>query len=79
MADLRCQRVEAETLRSMTCVGPIDLRYSACLREAVVMMGEKPESYASWIAGWLMLQASLLSKSSDLATYHFDQWSWIHP
>lgn len=43
-------RVEAGMLRSMTCVAPIDLRYSACLRDAVVMMGENPESLANWIA-----------------------------
>ena len=43
-------RAEAEILRSMTCVAPIDLRDSACLREAVAMMGENPESFASWIA-----------------------------
>lgn len=43
-------RAEAEILRSMTCVAPIDLRESACLGEAVVMMGENPESFASWIA-----------------------------
>lgn len=40
-------RVEAEILRSMTCVAPIDLRNSACLRDAVVIMGEKPDSFAS--------------------------------
>ena len=48
-------RVEAEILRSMMCVAPIDLRYSECLREAVVMIGENPESFASWIAERLML------------------------
>ena len=48
-------RLDAEMLRSITCVAPIDLRFSACLREAVVMMGENPESFASWIAGRLML------------------------
>lgn len=42
-------RSESETLQLMTCVAPIDLRYSACLSEAVVMMGEKPESFVSWI------------------------------
>jgi len=37
------------------------LRYSACLSKAVVMMGEKPESFVSWIdtgftnrMGWLV-------------------------
>ena len=54
-------RVEAEILRSMTCVAPIDLRYSACLREAVVMMGENPESFASWIAERLMLLVNYFS------------------
>ena len=42
-------------LRSMTCVAPIDLSDSACLREAVVMMGENPESFASWIAERLII------------------------
>ena len=51
-------RAEAEILRSMTCVAPIDLRNSACLREAVVMMGENPESFASWIAERLMLRVN---------------------
>ena len=49
-------RAEARILRSMTCVAPIDLRNSACLREAVVMMGENPDSFASWIAERLMLR-----------------------
>ena len=40
-------RAEAEILRSMTCVAPRNLRDSVCLREAVVMMGEKPDSFAS--------------------------------
>jgi hypothetical protein len=40
-------RAEPETLRSMTCVAPRDLRVSACWRDAVTMMGEKPESLAS--------------------------------
>jgi hypothetical protein len=31
------------------CVAPIDLRKSVCFRDAVVMMGENPESFASWI------------------------------
>jgi len=48
-------RVEAGTLRSMTCVAPKDLRYSSFLSEAVVMMGEKPESFASWITEWFPL------------------------
>ena len=51
-------RAEAEILRSMTCVAPIDLRNSACLREAVVMIGENPESFASWIAERLVLRVN---------------------
>ena len=49
MALISDTRLDAEILRSMTCVAPIDLRNSVCLREAVVMMGENPESFASWI------------------------------
>ena len=43
-------RAVEEILRSMTCVAPRDLSDSACLRDAVVMMGEKPDSFASWTA-----------------------------
>ena len=38
---------DGEILRSMTCVAPSDLRDSVCLRDAVVMMGEKPDNFAS--------------------------------
>lgn len=37
-------------LRSITCVAPRDLRRSVLLREAVVMIGLKPDSFASWMA-----------------------------
>lgn len=40
-----------ERLRSRTAVAPIDFRYSVFLRDAVVIIGEKPEILASWIAG----------------------------
>ena len=59
-------RAEAEALRSMTWVAPRDLRYSACLRDAVVMIGEKPESFASWRAE-LLRENSFLT--SGIAAY----------
>ena len=62
-------RVEADILRSMTCVAPIDLRNSACLREAVVMMGENPESFASWIAERLILRVNSHQKKGHLHIY----------
>lgn len=37
--------------RSRTCVAPRDLTYASLRADAVVMIGEKPESFASWIAG----------------------------
>lgn len=37
-------------LRSMTCVAPSDLTRSELDNDAVTMMGEKPESFANWIA-----------------------------
>ena len=40
-------RSALETLRSITCVAPRALRSSACWRDAVVIMGENPESLAS--------------------------------
>lgn len=36
--------------RSTTCVAPSDLRSSVLCVDAVVMMGEKPESFANWTA-----------------------------
>lgn len=50
MALISETKAEPVILRSMTWVAPRALRLSACLGEAVVMMGEKPESLASWIA-----------------------------
>ena len=69
-------RAEAEALRSMTWVAPRDLRSSACLRDAVVMIGEKPESFASWRAEWSTLHANSLLKSG-IAAYHSGQPNWI--
>lgn len=40
----------ASDFRSTTCVAPIALSRSALCKDAVVMMGEKPESFANWIA-----------------------------
>ena len=73
-------RLEAEILRSMTCVAPIDLRYSVCLREAVVMMGENPESFASWIPERydVMHMGELLFQYVPVATYHSGRQNWIH-
>jgi len=34
-------------------VAPRDWRYDACLSEAVVMIGEKPENLANWMTGIL--------------------------
>lgn len=42
-------RSASGALRSMMCVAPSDLRYASFRFEAVVMMGEKPESFANWI------------------------------
>lgn len=36
-------------------VAPMDLRDSVCLRDAVVMIGENPESFASWMTVKLTL------------------------
>lgn len=41
----------SEVLRSRTCVAPSDSRNDLCFNEDVVMIGLKPESLASWIAG----------------------------
>jgi len=60
------QTSEAETLRSMMWVAPRYLRYSACLRDAVVMIGEKPESFASWRAELLRANSFL---TSGIAAY----------
>lgn len=43
-------KASPERLRSRTCVAPRDLSKGAFLSEAVVMMGEKLERRASWIA-----------------------------
>ena len=40
-------RDSEDKLRSRTVVAPIDLRKSVCVREAVVMIGENPDSFAS--------------------------------
>ncbi len=40
-----------DKLRSRTAVAPIDLRCAVFLRDAVVIIGEKPEILASWMAG----------------------------
>ncbi len=37
----------AESVRSMTCVAPSDLRKASWRREAVAMMGKKPESFVT--------------------------------
>ena len=42
--------VDAGSLRSSTAVAPSDLRRGSLCNEAVVMMGEYPESFAIWIA-----------------------------
>ena len=41
-----------ESLRSRTCVAPREKSQSWLWSEAVVMMGEKPDNLASWIAVW---------------------------
>ena len=41
---------ESGSLRSMTSVAPKDLRKVSFCFEATVIMGEKPESLANWIA-----------------------------
>ena len=38
-----------DELRSRTVVAPMDLRKSVCVREAVVIIGENPDSFASWM------------------------------
>ena len=35
--------------RSTTCVAPSDFKKSVFFVEAVVMIGEKPESFANWM------------------------------
>ena len=40
-----------DRLRSRTAVAPIDFRCSVFLRDAVVIMGENPDIFASWMAG----------------------------
>lgn len=42
--------------RSTTCVAPIALSRSALCSDAVAMMGEKPESFANWIAAYIRCQ-----------------------
>jgi len=44
------QSCEAERERSRICVAPRDWRWLKCFAEAVVRIGEKPESLANWIA-----------------------------
>lgn len=43
-------RAAAESVRSRTCVAPREMRSSLLCGDAVVMMGEKPDSFASWMA-----------------------------
>ena len=57
-------RAEAEALRSITCVAPRDLRISVCLRDAVVMIGENPESLASCITERSMSQTNSIFLTS---------------
>jgi len=38
-----------DKLRSRMAVAPMDLRESVCLGDAVVMIGENPEIFASWM------------------------------
>lgn len=45
------RRAALSRLRSRMWVAPIALSASLCVSDAVVMMGEKPDSFASWIAG----------------------------
>lgn len=40
---------DAGVLRSMTWVAPRDLRKSVFRNDAVVIIGEKPESLANWM------------------------------
>jgi len=42
-------RDSEDELRSRTVVAPMDLRKSVCVREAVVIIGENPDRFASWM------------------------------
>jgi len=48
-------RDSVDRFRSRMVVAPMDLRDSVCLRDAVVMIGENPESFASWMTVKLTL------------------------
>lgn len=42
----------AESVRLRTCVVPREMSKSLLCKDAVVMIDEKPESFASWMAVW---------------------------
>jgi len=44
-----CEILASERLRSRTFVTPIAFRCSVCFSEAVVMIGESPDNFASWM------------------------------
>jgi len=71
-------RDSEDELRSRTAVAPMDLRKSVCVREAVVIIGENPDSFASWMT----VESTLVSiRSWDVklsCEYPFVQQSWHH-
>ena len=44
-----CEILASGRLRSRTFVAPMAFRYSVCFSEAVVMIGESPDNFASWM------------------------------
>jgi len=71
-------RDSEDEFRSRMVVAPMDLRKSVCVREAVVIIGENPDSFASWMT----VESTLVSIKSwhvklDCA-YPFVQQSWHH-
>jgi hypothetical protein len=53
-----CEILASERLRSRTFVAPMAFRCSVCFREAVVMIGESPDNFASWMPTFKELNKS---------------------
>lgn len=53
-----CEILAGERLRSRTFVAPMAFRCSVCFSEAVVMIGEIPDNFASWMSTFKELNRS---------------------
>jgi hypothetical protein len=57
---------EAGVLRSIKWVAPMDSRKAALCGEAVVMIGEKPETLANWMAGGMGMNVRVFPESKKV-------------